>query len=75
MNIANYGGRINSVSDIKKFGKVKNEYLKQHRFSVKNNSMLLEEVKNPNLLKLTTRGTILKTELFPYRFHIQAFWI
>ena len=45
MNIANYGRRINSIRDIERFGKVQNEHLSQHRFSVKHNDMHLQEVK------------------------------
>ena len=44
MNIANYGRRINSIRDIERFGKVQNEHLSQHRFSVKHNDMHLQEV-------------------------------
>ena len=39
MDITNYGCGINSVKNIERFGKVQNEFLSQHRFSVKHNEM------------------------------------
>ena len=68
MDIANYGSRINSVSDIEKFGKVKNEYLKQHRFSVKNNSMLQEEVKKSKFAQINDKRNYFEDGIVPLPF-------
>ena len=45
MDIANYGRRISSVRGTEGFGKAQNEFLLQHRFSVKQNDVHLQEIK------------------------------
>ena len=43
MDIRNYDKSINSVKEIERFAQMKNEYLSQHRFAVKNNEINLHE--------------------------------
>ena len=55
MDIVSYARRINSVSNIQKFGETKDEYSKQYRLAVKNNEMSLEEVNKCKFPKINDK--------------------
>ena len=55
MDIAKYGRRVNYVRDIERFGKVQNELLSQHRFSMKHNDMHLQEVKKCEFVQINDK--------------------
>ena len=62
MDLASFGRRINSVQDIENFGQLQKDTVKQNRFTVKKNEMILESVEKPNLHRSMTKNTILKME-------------
>ena len=65
MEFADYAKAINSKRVIETFRQLRKEKQKQNRFTIKNNQMILEKIEKS---KLTTRDTILATELYLDRF-------
>ena len=65
MEFADYAKTINSKREIVTFGQLPKEKQKQNKFTVKINQTILEKNEKS---KLTTRDTILATELYLYRF-------
>ena len=63
MEFADYAKTINSKREIVTFGQLPKQ--KQNKFTIKNNQTILEKNEKS---KLTTRDTILATELYLYRF-------
>ena len=51
MEFGNYSRRINSIAKIETFGQLSAEKQKQHRFTIKNNEMILQETEYQNLHK------------------------
>ena len=52
MEFENYAKRINSLKDIESFGQFYKEKQTQFRLSVKNNSVVLEEVQKSNFAQI-----------------------
>ena len=73
MDIANYGKRTNLVREIERFGKVKNEYLSQHRFAVKHNEMNVQEVKKSKFAQINNKRYYFEDGIIPCHFPIHIF--
>ena len=55
MEFEDYAKRINSIIEIEIFGHLPNEKQKQNRFAIKNNQMVLEEIKKSKFAQINDK--------------------
>ena len=55
MEFEDYAKRINSIIEIETFGHLPNEKQKQNRFAIKNNQMVLEEIKKSKFAQINDK--------------------
>ena len=55
MDLASFGRRINSVQDIENFGQLQKDTVKQNKFTVKKNEMILESVEKSKFAQINDK--------------------
>ena len=55
MEFESYLKRINSIADIETFGQLSAEKQKQNRFTIKNNKMILQEIKKSKFAQINDK--------------------